>query len=555
MDGRAKTADTTITLTRRRRTRRCRTSCRTPPSASSTRRSSRRTAAAPTPDDNAERTSTRRRPARARTCSSRSTSACQVVLTANAEVLGGDKPAYEQRRAPQRRGRDAEAQRRGAATGRSRWTSIRRPGRRARRLQGLDHREPLALHDLPAAQPGPRGQRDHQQPQVRSRRSSSASTTTDLLELAGEGSVQAPAASSPRCFNGALDAGRRQPVRCRGRQGRARRAAGYAGEEVKLEYPSDMTVSGLSLPDARRADPGAAQGGRHHRGARSRAGRHRARQLPQRQGGASGLWYWGPDYPDPSELPGVPAGRARGPAGRLGGRRRPDGEPACATAAPPRSATRRTRHRVRRGAEGAERERAVHPAACSRAQNIVTAPSRHAACRATRCGPSMSPDIEVATDSDGRRRGASRAVHGRSAPADPASWPQGAHRPAPVVGVTLVTFVAHEPGARRPGRGEPRPAGRGRPGDRGAVPGRARPRQAAPRAVPHLPRQPAPGRPRGTSQQTRAPVAEDLGKAFPATAGARHRRHRHLDRDRRRLRHGRGRCAATHAHRSAASGS
>lgn len=138
-----------------------------------------------------------------------------------------------------------------------------------------------------------------------------------IVELAGEGSIR-PGGFIPSIFNGALDA-------ADGNQFDADAAAaalaesGYAGEEVTLNFPNDITVQGLSLQSvaesiqAQLKDVGINI---------TLAPAPVATELDAYRDGKEtvGLWYWGPDFPDPSnylaftpgELVGLRAGWAAG---------------------------------------------------------------------------------------------------------------------------------------------------------------------------------------------------------------------------------------------------
>lgn len=130
-----------------------------------------------------------------------------------------------------------------------------------------------------------------------------------LLQLAGTGSVQA-AGVIPSMFLGSLPAG--QGVkRDLDRAKAALAASGLGHPTVQLAYPSDLQVNGLSFGDlAARIKQNLADVGITANLAPAPVQtaldgyRNGKEQL--------GLWYWGPDYPDPSDylafLPGNTVG-------------------------------------------------------------------------------------------------------------------------------------------------------------------------------------------------------------------------------------------------------
>ena len=130
-----------------------------------------------------------------------------------------------------------------------------------------------------------------------------------LLQLAGTGSVQA-AGVIPSMFLGSLPAG--QGVkRDLNRAKAALAASGQSHPTVQLAYPSDLQVNGLSFGDlAARIKQNLADVGITVNLAPAPVQtaldgyRNGKEQL--------GLWYWGPDYPDPSDylafLPGNTVG-------------------------------------------------------------------------------------------------------------------------------------------------------------------------------------------------------------------------------------------------------
>src|SRR5437879_5350295 len=127
-----------------------------------------------------------------------------------------------------------------------------------------------------------------------------------IIQLAGSGAVQA-AGVIPNSFLGALsesDAVKRDLARAKSEL----QASGLSNPSVNLEYPSDITLSGLSFQTlaekikANLADVGITV---------NLQGAPVASSLANYRAGKEqlGLWYWGPDYPDPNDylvfLPGA----------------------------------------------------------------------------------------------------------------------------------------------------------------------------------------------------------------------------------------------------------
>ncbi|MBB2910329.1 peptide/nickel transport system substrate-binding protein [Streptosporangium becharense] len=134
-----------------------------------------------------------------------------------------------------------------------------------------------------------------------------------LLELAGDGSVQAPGVI-PSMLLGALppDSGITRDLE--GAKA-ALRESGVTNPTVKLEYPSELTVNGLSFqPLAERIQANLKEVGITVELAPAPV----ATALDNYRNGKEemGLWYWGPDYPDPSDylafLPGKLVGLRAG---------------------------------------------------------------------------------------------------------------------------------------------------------------------------------------------------------------------------------------------------
>ncbi|NGN62721.1 ABC transporter substrate-binding protein [Streptomyces sp. A7024] len=134
-----------------------------------------------------------------------------------------------------------------------------------------------------------------------------------LLELAGAGSVQAPG-MIPSQILGALPQDQAAKRDVAGAKA-ALKASGLKNPKVKLEYPSEITVNGLPFqPLAERIQSNLKDVGITVDLApapiSTAADNYRTGKEEM------GLWYWGPDYPDPSDylvfLPGKPVGQRVG---------------------------------------------------------------------------------------------------------------------------------------------------------------------------------------------------------------------------------------------------
>jgi peptide/nickel transport system substrate-binding protein len=126
-----------------------------------------------------------------------------------------------------------------------------------------------------------------------------------LLQLAGSGSVQ-PAGVIPSTFVGALPAGQATARDLAGAKA-ALAASGIKNPSVTLGYASDLSVDGLSLQTlAERVQSQLKEVGINV----TLAPAPTTTELDNYRNGKEqlGLWYWGPDYPDPSDylvfLPG-----------------------------------------------------------------------------------------------------------------------------------------------------------------------------------------------------------------------------------------------------------
>ena len=134
-----------------------------------------------------------------------------------------------------------------------------------------------------------------------------------ILQLAGTGAVQAPGVI-PNSFLGALPASaavKRDVTKAKSEL----QASGVSSPSVDLEYPSDITLNGLAFDTlAQKIKANLAEVGItvNLRGAPV------ATSLANYRAGKEqlGLWYWGPDYPDPNDylvfLPGGLVGKRAG---------------------------------------------------------------------------------------------------------------------------------------------------------------------------------------------------------------------------------------------------
>ncbi|MET8006714.1 ABC transporter substrate-binding protein [Nonomuraea glycinis] len=134
-----------------------------------------------------------------------------------------------------------------------------------------------------------------------------------LLELAGEGSTQAPGVI-PSQLLGALPADQAVKRDVEGAKA-ALAASGLSAPSVKLEYPTELTVNGLSFqPLAERIQANLKEVGItvDLQPAPVTTALDNYRNGKEEMG----LWYWGPDYPDPSDylafLPGQTVGKRAG---------------------------------------------------------------------------------------------------------------------------------------------------------------------------------------------------------------------------------------------------
>ncbi|MDO5697353.1 MAG: ABC transporter substrate-binding protein [Dermatophilus congolensis] len=119
-----------------------------------------------------------------------------------------------------------------------------------------------------------------------------------LLEVAGEGSVQA-AGVIPSMFLGALDKGDALTYDAAA-AATALAASGYNGDKVPLNYPNDITLNGVQFTSvAERIQAQLSKAGINVELAPAPV----ATELDAYRTGKEniGLWYWGPDYPDPAD--------------------------------------------------------------------------------------------------------------------------------------------------------------------------------------------------------------------------------------------------------------
>ena len=144
-----------------------------------------------------------------------------------------------------------------------------------------------------------------------------------LVQLAGKGAEQA-AGVIPSNFLGALPASQ-APVYDLAKAKAALAASGLGHPTVTMVYPSDLSVNGISFGDlAARVQQQLAQVGITVK----LQGQSIQVALDSYRGGKEemGLWYWGPDFPDPSDylnflpgaLVGLRAGWAKGADPTLG---------------------------------------------------------------------------------------------------------------------------------------------------------------------------------------------------------------------------------------------
>jgi peptide/nickel transport system substrate-binding protein len=121
---------------------------------------------------------------------------------------------------------------------------------------------------------------------------------SDLVSIAGTGTSQAPGVV-PSMFLGALKPA--DELKTDATAAKADLAkSGYAGQAVTLNFPSDITLNGIEFPTiAQRIQSQLKAAGITINLAPAPV----ATELDAYRNGTEtiGLWYWGPDYPDPSD--------------------------------------------------------------------------------------------------------------------------------------------------------------------------------------------------------------------------------------------------------------
>jgi peptide/nickel transport system substrate-binding protein len=120
----------------------------------------------------------------------------------------------------------------------------------------------------------------------------------DLVSVAGAGTAQA-AGVVPSMFLGALDESDALSIDAAAAKADLAKS-GYAGEKITLNFPSDITLNGIEFPTiAQRLQAQLAKTGINVDLAPAPV----ATELDAYRAGTEtiGLWYWGPDYPDPSD--------------------------------------------------------------------------------------------------------------------------------------------------------------------------------------------------------------------------------------------------------------
>jgi peptide/nickel transport system substrate-binding protein len=120
----------------------------------------------------------------------------------------------------------------------------------------------------------------------------------DLVSIAGAGTSQAPGVV-PSMFLGALSSGDALKTDLTAAKADLAKS-GYAGETVTLNFPSEITLNGIEFPTiAQRIQSQLKAAGITIDLAPAPV----ATELDAYRNGTEtiGLWYWGPDYPDPSD--------------------------------------------------------------------------------------------------------------------------------------------------------------------------------------------------------------------------------------------------------------
>jgi peptide/nickel transport system substrate-binding protein len=120
----------------------------------------------------------------------------------------------------------------------------------------------------------------------------------DLVSIAGKGTSQAPGVV-PSMFLGALTSSSELKTDLAAAKADLAKS-GYAGQAVTLNFPSDITLNGIEFPTiAQRIQSQLKTAGINITLAPAPV----ATELDAYRDGKEtiGLWYWGPDYPDPSD--------------------------------------------------------------------------------------------------------------------------------------------------------------------------------------------------------------------------------------------------------------
>jgi peptide/nickel transport system substrate-binding protein len=120
----------------------------------------------------------------------------------------------------------------------------------------------------------------------------------DLVSIAGTGTSQAPGVV-PSMFLGALTSANELKTDLDAAKADLKKS-GYDGEKVTLNFPSEITLNGIEFPTlAQRIQSQLKAAGINIDLAPAPV----ATELDAYRNGTEtiGLWYWGPDYPDPSD--------------------------------------------------------------------------------------------------------------------------------------------------------------------------------------------------------------------------------------------------------------
>ncbi len=120
----------------------------------------------------------------------------------------------------------------------------------------------------------------------------------DLVSIAGKGTSQAPGVV-PSMFLGALNPSDELTTDLTAAKADLAKS-GYAGEDVTLNFPSDLTLNGIEFPTIAQRIQSQLKGAGINI---TLAPAPVATELDAYRNGKEtiGFWYWGPDYPDPSD--------------------------------------------------------------------------------------------------------------------------------------------------------------------------------------------------------------------------------------------------------------